>query len=127
MRYERGSEGEAGDWGDRGCFAFLGAFFGLPMGLALLFLGFLLLPGTQPPVSIVSVTVGYCAVFGFLFGEDLADFLAMFGRLFALTFMFESSQVIVEPRASWFRPTVAVLSFGLLLALVVKLVLARAA
>ena len=47
----------------RGSLAFLGAFFGLPMGLVLLFVGFVLLPGVQPPVSIVWVTVAYCAAF----------------------------------------------------------------
>ena len=107
----------------RGSLAFLGAFFGLPMGLVLLFVGFVLLPGVQPPVSIVWVTVAYCAAFGFLFGEELADFLAMFGRFLAAVLMLETGQIVSETNASWIRPTLAALSFLLLLAILAKLLL----
>ncbi|MBI3148045.1 MAG: hypothetical protein HYZ17_05965 [Betaproteobacteria bacterium] len=110
---------------DRLVFGMIGGFIGLPLGLLLLFLAFLVVPGEQPPPSIVWVTVVYCFVYGFLFGEELGDFIGMAGRFCATIASLELGQVIVEPKASWFKPTLAMLAFVLLLLILLRMLLSQ--
>lgn len=110
---------------DRLVFAMIGGFLGLPLGLLLLLMAFFVVPGEQPPPSIVWVTVVYCFVYGFLFGEELGDFMAMAGRFCATIASLELGQTIVEPKAYWFKPTLAMLAFVLLLLILLRMLLSQ--
>ena len=92
--------------------AFFGGIFGLLLGFGIMVAAYVADPAKGSQYQVLLATVAYCALFTFIFGEELADVWTMFFRAIGLLLSIESSVPMVdEPDASWIRPSVVFVVF----------------
>ena len=111
-------------FGERVVAAFVGGFFGMLLGLVIVVVVYALDPAKGSQYQVLWATVAYCALFTFIFGEELADVLTMFFRVIGVLLSIDSGVAVVsEPDASWIRPSVVFVVFVVFLAGITFIVL----
>ena len=79
-------------------------------------------PGSGSQFLVLFATVAYCALFTFLFGEQLADVVATIARMVGVVVSVVAQDEFVAPDSSWVRAGRTFLLFAVPLVIIVYVV-----